>query len=201
MKRRYGILYTMLLVALFALLAADARAERSITEQGEAEGEQEIRNFANLRGGMNTFNPVNRPEVCLDVAPTSVFSLESCGTGNGIWHNDPSPQLTHFRGKMRLGAYKAKPFLFQTYGHLGFAELQEGVDDPGFQFFSAGDRRVETAGPELGLSGRALYPISGAGELIAELSMSVAYLPHAGEMVTPRARTQPSLSLTLGVGF
>lgn len=158
------------------------------------------RHHVGLRAGASSYEPT-RPELCLDVEPARGFSLEMCGTGSGILHNDPDPQLMHTRAKLTFARQRAAGGWLESRFGIGFAELQIGEDDPGFRFTDAGPRGVETAGPEAGVFLRWLKPARWGIEFVVELSLSVGWLPYAGELVIPVDPVQPSFSATAGFGF
>ncbi|MCC7441846.1 MAG: hypothetical protein IT285_09440 [Bdellovibrionales bacterium] len=157
----------------------------------------------NLRGGMaSVVGEGSRPEMCLDVAPWRAFSFEACGNGSTVLHSDPNPTVMHVRGKLLFTTWNQRPGWLQLMATVGFAELQVGADSPGFHFTSTGPEGVETAGPEAGMSARWLVPLKDSGfEAVVEANVSLAYLPHAPELVKPQSGLQPSVELTVGIGF
>lgn len=185
---------TTLLVVLCAASAALAQPASVFKE-----GKPAPRNWANFRVGASSNN--SRAELCLEVAPLELVSLEACGTGSGFLHHDPAPEIAHFRSRVKLTSWDTPVGSLQPRVGLGFAELQVGEDDGGFQFFGVGPRGVETAGPELGLGLRALTPIAAGFELVSEFTFSTAYFPHAPRLVRPQGVWQPTLSLSVGIGF
>lgn len=159
------------------------------------------RNYFHMRVGGSSGNRTVRPEICAEVAPHERISVQACGTGTGIWHNDPAPQLAHFRVDAHLTAFRALGGVLKPLFGLGFAELQVGTDDPGFQFTSTGARKVETAGPEAAWSLRYVRPLDRHFELIADANIGAAWMAHARELAVPQSRFQPFLSISVGVGF
>jgi hypothetical protein len=157
------------------------------------------RDFVNLRLGAST--GTKRLEMCLDVSPIERVAVEACGTGSEILHHEDSPELAHFRVKYALTQWKTEIGWLQPRVGLGFTELQVGADDPGFQFMGVGSRGVETAGPEISLGVRSLYPLGSGFELVGELSLSAAWLQFAPQMVKPQSQFQPAATITFGVGF
>ena len=181
-----------------ALLAFPVRAQEAVALHETPE--PYARTYVNFRGGFAT-SSLRRPELCLDVAPLERLSIEACGTGSGFLHRDPDPEIAHFRAHWRVSSWQ------NAFGQLharvsgGFAEVQLGEDDPGFQFTGVGPRGVETAGPELGLGLQAVKSIGAGFELIGNLQVGAVWTPFAGQLVTPMAEVQPFVSLTLGLGF
>ena len=161
----------------------------------------EARTYVNARVGAASSNQSGRPEVCVEGAPLAVVSVEACGTGAQVWHEDPSPEMAHFRVKGRLLSLELPHFWLQGFVGAGFAEMQVGNDEPGFAFSDASDSLTSTAGAELSLSARALVPIRYGLELLADLGVAGAFMPHADELVRPQSRFQPTVSFSLGVGF
>ncbi len=190
-----------LLVSLLLALPAAAQTEVAGEARAEAEPPAPARNYANLRVGGSTGNSNNRPEICLELSPLEFLAVESCGTGSGLLHSDPLPEIMHLRGKLRLMSFELAWGTLQPLVAAGFAELQVGEDDTGFQFSGTNANRVSTSGPELGLGLRYLRPVSSGFELVGDLGFSMAWLPHAPELVRPADTLQPSVSLSVGVGF
>ena len=168
------------------------RAERSVSS----------RNFINLRVGGSTANGNGRPELCMELSPVAFLALEGCGTGSGFLHGDPEPEVAHFRAKLRLASFDvARWGTLQPFIAGGFAEAQVGRDDPGFQFRGTDRRGVATTGPEGGVGLRFLRPLASGFELVGDLNLSLAWLPHAPQLIKPGDTWLPSASLSFGVGF
>lgn len=192
MSMRTVALAVMLLLPTRAWAAVPALPSIQHTEPPPA-------HYANLRIGPST--STGRPIMCLELSPNARIGLESCGTGAGFMHHDPGPELAHFRGHLHLKQW-ATPFgWLQPRVTAGFAEAQVGQDEAGFDFTSAGADGHETAGPEVGVSLRALTPMGRGFELVSELQAGAAWLPYAPDLVQPMPRLQPSASLTFGFGF
>ncbi|RYZ43618.1 MAG: hypothetical protein EOO71_02650 [Myxococcaceae bacterium] len=153
----------------------------------------------NLRLGASSGS--KRLEMCLELSPLEVFSLEACGTGSEILHHENSPEMAHFRAKYTLTQWKTELGWLQPRFGLGFTELQVGADDAGFKFLGVGPRGVETAGPEASLGLRGIYPLGSYFDVVGELSFSMAWLKHAPQLIIPQSAFQPALSFTLGAGF
>ncbi|MFP2926263.1 hypothetical protein ACLESO_13805 [Pyxidicoccus sp. 3LG] len=190
-------------LSLLVLVPVGARAEDKVGEaRTRAEPPSPVRNFGNLRVGGSTANGNGRPELCLELSPVSFLSVEGCGTGSGFLHGDPEPEVAHFRTKLRLVSFDVERWgTFQPFLAAGMAEAQVGEDDPGFQFGGTDARRVSTAGPELGLGLRFLRPLAAGFELVGDLNVGMAWLPHAPDLVKPGDTWLPSASLSFGVGF
>jgi hypothetical protein len=160
------------------------------------------RDYVNLRIGAAAVGELGgRAEICLEVFPLPFLSIEGCGNGSGFLHGEDAPELAHFRTKLRLTSFRRGELFVEPQLGAGFAELQIGQDAPGFHFTGTDRHRLETSGFEGTAALRALLPLSPGWEALAVLSFSVAYLPHAPDLVRPLGAVQPSLSLTVGVGF
>jgi hypothetical protein len=192
-----------LLVSLPLLLALPAAAQEVVAGEAHAKAEPPApaRNYANLRVGGSTGNSNNRPEICLELSPLEFLAVESCGTGSGLLHSDPLPEVMHLRGKLRLMSFENAWGTLQPLVAAGFAELQIGEDDTGFQFGGTNASRVSTSGLELGVGLRYLRPLTSGFELVGDLGFSMAWMPHAPELVRPQEVWLPSASLSVGVGF
>ncbi|SEK78651.1 hypothetical protein SAMN05444354_102341 [Stigmatella aurantiaca] len=184
---------------LMAVLGGGLAAAEEPAGTVEGAREEPPRNYGNLRAGASTSG--RRPSICLELSPLARLGLEACGTGSGFLHHDPEPTLTHFRANLTLTSWKTRLGWLQPRLSAGFAELQVGEDGAGFDFSDTGPTGVETAGPELGASVRALFPLSSRLELVGELGVSAAYFRAAPSLIKPQNRFQPSASFTLGVGF
>lgn len=185
-------------------LVASAQAERTVSPEAPLGVTRDVpeapRNYLNLRVGGTSFNPTH-PEICVEGSPLRFLAFEMCGTGSGFLHQDPAPEIAHFRGKYLFRAMQLRSVWLQPAIEAGFAELQVGQDGSGFQFGGTGVDGVETAGPELGFGLKALIPTGDLFELVGELNVSGAWFPHAPELVVPMSSFQPTATFTLGVGF
>lgn len=159
------------------------------------------RHVGHLRIGASSGNDNGRPELCLELSPWQPIAFEACGTGSGILHRDPTPELAHFRARWRAGAWRVGQAWIEPQLGAGLAELQVGVDAPGFRFGAPGEDAVEIAGPEAMAALRALWPLGGGFELLADLSLGMAWLPGAERLALPSNRWQPFAALGIGVGW
>lgn len=168
------------------------------------------RTWIALKAGGASQSLARRPTLCLEVAPFARLSVEACGTGSGFLHNDSQTSLTHFHLKYQFwhtrleGSGSTRNWL-QAFGHFGFAEMQRGADRLGFTFDEARDA-VETAGPEVGASLRLLSPLPYGFHAQLTLQATLAYLPHAPELIpSPSGGKlspfQPEFQFTVGFGF
>jgi hypothetical protein len=162
-----------------------------------------VRNYVNLRLGpsLTQEQMVDRPNICMEVAPIRLMSVEACGTGSGFLHTDPAPEFAHFRTNWHLTDWRAGEGWLRPRLGVGFTELQVGEDAPGFHFTSAGPNGVETAGPEATVSVQYLRNVGGGLQFVGELHAGFAWLPHAPALVTPMSAAQSFAGFTIGVGF
>lgn len=192
-----------LVLTVLTVGAAPARAQdpEAAAPPASPADEGAPRQYASFRVGASTANESRRPELCLEVAPFAFLSLEACGTGSGFLHHDPEPEIAHFLVKVVVAAIDANVAWIEPQLGAGFAELQIGADDPGFDFGGTGARAVETAGPELAGGARALVPIDEGFEAVMSMRLGLAWFPYAPELAVPASEWVPSLSFTLGAGF
>ncbi|WP_375768569.1 hypothetical protein NR798_43970 [Archangium gephyra] len=182
-----------------ALLGAGLSRAEDVAATVESAHDVAPRNYGNLRIGASTSS--SRPTLCLELSPLERFSVEACGNGSGFLHHEDEPEVAHFRAHFMLTSWKTPLGWLQPRVNAGFAELQLGADGSGFHFEGTGPSGVETAGPEVGASLRALLPVSAGFELVGELGLGAAYFHHAPRLLQPQAAFQPTASFTLGVGF
>lgn len=207
----------LLLLALAC--AFTARADEPVEPEGEEEQEEETeeappttvtvqssapdapRNFGNFRAGAGSSSENGHAYLCLEGSPLAFLAIEACGTGSGFLHDDEAPETAHFRTKITPRVWRYREGFLAPHLDLGFAELQVAEDTPGFDFAGTGPDGVETAGPELGLGVRLLYPLSRWVEIVGDATVSYAWLPHAPDLVDPHDEHQVSATFSLGVGF
>ncbi len=168
-------------------------------------------NFVNLRVGASSADDNGRPQLCLEVAPLAFLkvqdrpftrvSVEACGTGAGVLHDDPAPEMAHFRVKARVWEWARADWGLQLLGGLGWAELQVGRDRAGFRFSDAGPEGSDTSGPEASAHLRGMFDVAYGTEVLVELTGAAAYLPAARSLIPSKHPVQPSLSISLGFGF
>jgi hypothetical protein len=191
------------MLALTVLWPSPSLADDLVIDAKPAISAQEkVRNYMNLRAGAVAAHTSSgrRPNICLEASPIAPLALETCGTGNGFLHEDPEPEMAHFRGHWRLADWRWNDAWIHPRIGAGFAEIQMGADESGFHFTSA-PNGVETAGPEALASVQMVYGIPAGFEMIAELHAGAAYFEHAAKLSTPMAKTQPFGGFTVGVGW
>ena len=153
----------------------------------------------NLRVGAATTSDLERASICIEVALWRKLSVEGCGNGSGFLHDSDGGELAHFRAKWALWEAAVPRGAFVVQGGLGFAELQVGKDDPGFDF---GDPSGESAaGAEGALSMQYLAPFGRGFEFIASSAIGMAYISGANDLPTAPSKAQPFASFELGIGW
>lgn len=189
------------------LLPAHARAEpaashgiadRAAADPGAA---GRANNRVNLRVGGATTDTTGRPTICLEVRAVAALSIETCGTGSGILHEEAGGEMAHFRAKWLMLGRVLGGGQLRVQGGLGFAELQLDADEPGFVFGPPRGAKIEAAGPEGALSLSWLRPMAAGWELIASTTGGLAWIPHADELIDPQSRAAPFVSFELGIGW
>lgn len=165
----------------------------------DTKGKEPARNYVNLRvGGASSGSGA---VICAEVAPISFLSVSACGVGSGFLSHSSQPTMVVFQGHARLASWKLSNVWLEPRIQAGFAELQAGEDALGFYFDGTGPTGVETAGPSAGASMRAVMPVWRGVDFLTVASLDAAYFHHAPQMLRPLAQWQPSLSITMGVGF
>ena len=138
----------------------------------------------------------------MQVSATQSLSVETCGTGAGFLHQDPAPEMAHFRLKWAIERWDILDGVVEVQAGLGFSELQLGKDEPGFTFGSPSSQRaVETAGPEASMSVQWMYPLDLGLELIGDATFGAAWLEHAPELIEAREKLSPFGEISAGVGW
>ena len=184
-----------------ALAASPAHADEAL-EPGVKSASGPAVNRINMRVGAATSDSTGRPTICLDVRIWSGLGVESCGTGQGVIHDEVGSELAHFRGTWSLLSKTTSTGTGRLRGGLGWAELQVGVDHPGFHFGSPDQvDRGSVAGPEATLQGQWMVPLGAGVEAIVSFTAGVAVFASADELITPKDNVQPFASVEIGVGW
>ena len=148
------------------------------------------------------FDSTGRPTICVDVSVVRGFGVESCGTGQGIIHDQPGTELAHFRATYTLASHTTASGTGRLRGGIGWAELQVGVDHPGFHF---GDPdsvdRGSVAGPEGALQAQWLVPLKSQLEAVISVTGGIAVFADADKLITPQSNVQPFVSAEIGLGW
>ncbi len=187
-------------LTLLVVMNGPVTDHREFKDQSKATAAPRLRGA--VRVGANQDPSGGRQEICLALSGGTRWSIESCGTGAGfLAPASPAPDLAHFRIRYQAWSRALESGWLIAGVQGGFAELEIGEDDPGFHFTSVGPRGLETAGPSVGASIRWVRPVSSGLSLLAEINGNLVYFHHAPELVRPQSTWQPSLSLSLGLGF
>lgn len=186
---------------LLAFASTIAHADESL-DPGTRSADGPAVNRLNMRVGSSTSDSTGRPTICVDVRVWSGLGVESCGTGQGVIHDEPGTELAHFRGTWSLLSTTTSTGTGRIRGGLGWAELQVGVDHPGFHFGSPDQiERGSVAGPEATLQGQWMVPLGAGVEAIASFTAGVAVFASADELIVPEDNVQPFASVEIGVGW
>ena len=186
-------------ISLVVLLATPAFADEAL-ELG-ASNATPTPNRINLRLGSATSDSTGRPTICVDVRVYSRFGVESCGTGQGVIHDETGSELAHFRATFSFLEKATNSGTGRLRGGLGWAELQVGVDRAGFRFDEPDIERGSVAGPEAAVQGQWLVPLAAGIEAVASATLGVAAFANADKLVTPQSNVQPFASFEIGVGW
>lgn len=165
------------------------------------EPEQPARTYAALRVGASSAAGNGRAEFCGEVSPLQRLSFEACGTGATWFHHDPAPEMMHLR--LRWEALRHRIGGVQLAGLVGggVVEAQVQEDGAGLTFTGVEPGGAATAGPEAAVALRAVLPAALGIELVGELSLGAALLPHADELARPLPTVPGFASVTVGAGF
>jgi len=185
------------------LVPAIAFADGEAMEPGAGSGmSADATNRINLRIGSSTSDSTGRPTICVDVRIVSGFGAESCGTGQGVIHDEPGTELAHFRGTFAFFSHRTTTGTARFRGGLGWAGLQVGVDHPGFHFGQPDpSERGSVAGPEGSVQAQYLVPLAKGVEAIASLTAGVAVFADADKLIVPQNNVQPFVSAEIGFGW
>ncbi len=201
--RSTGLLAVAFLAAVASQPAIAATApmmETGLYWTGLGRLEGTLRHVGNLRIGSASGLAEGRPEMCLEISPWQPIALEACGNGAGFLHSEDRPEIAHFRVRWRVLQWALPGAVIEPQIGAGFAELQIGEDAPGFAFGrTAGG--VSTAGPEAVAAIRALWPVGGGIELLADLAAGAAWLPAADQLAVAQPVYYPFAAFSIGFGF
>lgn len=189
-----------LLVACLVLAPSAAHADETL-EPGTGSAAPPVQNRINLRLGNGTNDSTGRPTICLDVRIWRGLGVEGCGTGQGVIHDQAGTEMAHFRGTWSVLEHATRAGTGRLRGGIGWAELQVGVDHPGFHFGEPGSERGSVAGPEAAAQGQWLVPLGAGVELVASFTAGVAVFANADKLITPQKNVQPFASFEVGLGW
>lgn len=188
-------------LAALVLAPAAAGAEESAEPGGSSSSDKPIETRLSLRLGGATTDTVGRPTICADVRVVATWSIEACGTGAQLLHDEPGREMAHFRANYGFleGAMPRGRGLLRA--GLGFAELQVGEDDAGFDFEGPSGRLGSVSGPEASLSAQWVLPVAGDFEMVANATAGAAVFRNADKLIEPQGAVQGFVSFELGIGW
>ncbi len=159
-----------------------------------------VNNHLNFRMGYSTATTNGRPTLCLEGKVSPKGAIEACGTGYGFVHRDLGTDFVHFRAKW--GVFERHFSSSQLQGQMGagFAEIQLGADELGFQFGGTGEG-IETAGPEVSASVQFIQSFGKQTELVVDVNGGTAYFHHGPDLVVPQNRVYPFVEVSAGLGW
>ncbi len=191
------------LVAVIATLVASggARADDDGEPGGGHRDRDRARNHLNLRIGGASTDGNGRPVICGEVHALARLSFEGCGTGADFLHHASGAEMAHFRALWQLHRWSTGRSTIAARAGAGFAELQLGPDDAGFQFGGPGVAQNAVAGPEGSASVQLLVPMGRGIETIASATAGLAWFAGADRLVAPRDHLQPFASVEIGIGW
>lgn len=192
-------------LVILALLVAPTWAHGQpveSTEPASGGSGEPTPNRINLRLGNATSDSTGRPTICLDVRIWAGLGVESCGTGQGIIHDQPGTEMAHFRATWSVLERATSHGTGRLRGGIGWAELQVGVDHPGFHFGEPDQvDRGSVAGPEAAVQGQWLVPLGKGIEAVISVTAGLAVFANADKLITPQSNAQPFGSFELGLGW
>lgn len=160
-----------------------------------------ITNRVNVRVGTASSDQNGRPTICVDVRIVARFGVETCGTGQALLHDEVGAEMAHFRATYSIADRSLWKGTVHLRGGLGFAEMQVGVDHPGFQFGQPDADRGSVAGPEASFSVQWLLPLYKDLDFVVTGTAGLAYFSGADALVTPRSELQGFASIEAGIGW
>jgi hypothetical protein len=157
-----------------------------------------------LRLGMNGILQADeqvRPDLCAEVSPMRRISVEACGNGSGVLHQNDGPDMAHFR-------LRGAPIVFgdgamdgRVLVGAGFTEVQRASDQPGFRFGEANETAVEAAGPEVSVGLKGRFWVTPHSHIAVDVVAGSAYIPGAPSVMGWESPVVPFVSLSTGMGF
>lgn len=157
-----------------------------------------------MRIGTDRIDDMSHPFLCAEGSPLSFLSIEACGNGAGLLHQDEGVDFAHFRAKARLAGMRSGRGTLDWLAGAGFAEVQRTSDEPGFRFGRPTEPEpVEAAGPELSMSLKGRYYADPGARtyLSADLNAGVAAIPGAPAVMGRGGPVVPFAAFTVGLGF
>lgn len=160
-----------------------------------------IENRVNVRGGLASSDRNGRPTICVDVRLAFEIGLETCGTGAGVVGDVDGTDMAHFRASYAFVRGRLDDATVRVRGGVGFAELQVGLDRPGFTFDGPDDAKGAVSGPEVSVSAQLLSPIYRGFDFVITGTAGLALFRRADELVVPKGELQPFVSIEAGMGW
>jgi hypothetical protein len=139
---------------------------------------------------------------CIEALFVGPFSAQVCGSGRGLLLDKPdrTPELTHYRVRLRLARASRGRLWLMPIVQAGVTELRAGTIDAG-HLPGRGSSRELALGPGAGAALQLLWPLGKGLELVGDIHLEAAWIPRADALVLPQEKLQPSLGATLGIGF
>ncbi len=160
-----------------------------------------ITNRINLRVGGASTDTTGYPTICMDVRIAFRIGVEACGTGQALLHDEPGNEMAHFRVNYSILDRSLWKGTLHARAGVGFAELQLGKDNPGFNFGAPDADRGSVAGPEAALSAQWLLPMYKKLDFVVTGTAGLAYFAGAPELATSKSELQSFVSVEAGVGW
>jgi hypothetical protein len=186
---------------VLAAIGGVAHADEAL-EPGTTDAKDPTENRINMRVGGASTDSTSRPVICLDVRVFYKLDIEACGSGQGVIHDEPGTEMVHFRATWSVIDRLTRKGRGKVRAGVGFAELQVGLDRPGFDF---GDPDApdfaSVAGPEAAVQAQWLVPIAKGVEAVASATAGVALFSAADKLVVPKDNVQPFVSFEIGIGW
>lgn len=158
--------------------------------------------FAELRGGLDANGGATAPTLCAEVAPLAYVALEACGSGGGFLFPASGAELVHFRLEGAFPIFRSGRFDTIAQPGIGFAELENGADEPGFLFGAArGPDQREAAGPEASFGAKGRAWLSPRVYLTSEVTVGAAWISAAPTVLGEGGPLVPFAVATLGAGL
>jgi hypothetical protein len=140
--------------------------------------------------------------VCIEALFVGPFSAQACGSGRGLLldKRDATPELTHYRARLRLAQASLGRLWLVPIVQAGMSELRAGAMEAGY-LPGRGSSRQLALGPAAGAALQVLFPLGKGLELVGDIHLEAAWIPRADELPGPQEKLQPVLGATLGIGF
>ena len=193
-----GRLYAL---ASVLFLGSPAFAQPRDSAPGSDDTQADTSNWFNVRIGGATLGADDYAVICVEATPWKLLSLETCGTGAGLFRELRGVDVAHFRAKWSVFQHKQQAGQLRVQAGLGVAELEVGPDEPGLSFGRLPPNAVETAGPEATASIQYLMPLGHGVEALLNLTAGFAWMPYAPDLVNPQDEWQPFVGFDVGAGW